>query len=319
MKQSGSKKPVKTAKKSPKKSKNRLTSAVPLHLLKRQNFEIRNLDTNPEYEKGLQDGKDWNKRVLVFTPSTGTVRMEWVQARYGQIIPTNWSMVEMIQFVNPYVPMNYSLADAENLMAKIVVEQDYEWLISIEHDNILPPDAFVRFNQYINEQRVPVVSGLYFTKSSITEPILYRGRGSSHFNGWKLGDKVWVDGIPFGAALIHGSLIKELWKTSEEYKIGDVTTRRVFSQPRSMWFDEEKGGVVSTGGTTDLAWCSRLMNEGIFKKAGWPEFQKMKHPFLVDTNIFVKHILPSGQIFPIAIPARYIPEEKNYKGREIID
>lgn len=48
---------------------------------------IAGVDKNPN--------PDWNNRVLIFTPTTGLVRTEWVNARYGQIIPCNWSNVNM--------------------------------------------------------------------------------------------------------------------------------------------------------------------------------------------------------------------------------
>lgn len=307
------KKEAAKAKKKWKEPKKPLTEplAVPLSMVPGIDPHVQNVGQNPE--------KGWTKRVLIFTPTLGLVRMEWVAGRYGQIIPTNWSFVEMQQFINPTIPIGYQLADAQNLMAKIVVEDNYDWIIYVEDDNILPQDAFLRMNVYMNEGTIPVVSGLYFLKSTYAEPLVYRGRGTSHFRDWKLGDRVWVDGIPFGCRLEHGSLIREAWKTSEEYTVGGIKTRKVFTQPRAMWFDEAKGGIISKGGTTDLEWCTRLMDEGIFEKAGWPEFQKMKYPFLVDTRIFVKHIDRSGVIWPTQMPARYIPEDPNYKGVDVTD
>ena len=162
-----------------------------------------------------------------------------------------------------------------------------------------------------------MVSGLYFLKSTFAEPLVYRGRGNSHFRDWKLGDRVWVDGCPIGFLLVHGSLIKAAWEESEEYEVMGQRTRQVFSQPNSIWFDEETGGIIAKGGTTDLQWCGRLMKDNLFTKAGWPKFQKMKYPFLVDTRIFIKHIDPSGTVWPLNIPARYIPDDKNYKGKEV--
>ena len=271
---------------------------------------------------GLDKNKnkdEWQKRLIIFTPTTGQVRIEWVQARYGQVVPTNWSMVDMVQFISPYTPVEYQLPDAQNLLAKKVVEDDYEWVLFLEHDNVLPPDAFLRMNQYMNEATIPMVSGLYFLKSSFTEPLIYRGRGNSHFRDWKLGDRVWVDGVPMGFLLVHGSLIKAAWKESEEYMVNGEVTRKVFAQPNTMWFDEEQGGVMAKGGTTDLAWCARLMEDNLFEKAGWPEFQKMKYPYLVDTRIFVKHISPDGTQWPLQMPARFIPEDPDYKGVDITD
>jgi hypothetical protein len=156
----------------------------------------------------------WKNRMLIGTPTTGNVRMEWVNGRYGQTIPTNWSHVDVQQFMSPYLPVDYQVADAENLIAKIVVEQDFDWLLFYEHDNIPPPDAFIRLNEYMIKGDVPIVGSMYFTKSVPPEPLLYREKGMGYFADWKLGDKVWVSGLPFGFTLIHGSIIKALWKES---------------------------------------------------------------------------------------------------------
>lgn len=260
--------------------------------------------------KGLDKNKaDWHNRILLATPSTGVVRMEWVLHRYGQIIPTNWSHVELLQWMSSYAPVEYLLPDAENLIAKACVEGNYEWMISLEEDNLIPEDAFVRMNQYMQKADVPIVSGLYFTKSEPAEPVLYRGRGSGAYRDFKMGDKVWVDGIPFGFTLIHGSIIKALWNESPEYTVNGQVTRRVFEMP-----DRSGGnavdGFVRLSGTTDLQWCTRLMKDDIFKKAGWPEYQKMEFPFLVDTNIFIGHIDRQGRTYPLGgIPKEFIKDK----------
>jgi hypothetical protein len=253
---------------------------------------------------------EWTKRVLIFTPTRGMIRAEWIQARYGQIIPTNWSHVELVQYINTYIPIGYLLADAQNLMAKVVVDGDYDWVIYLEDDNIIPANTFVKFNDLIREHKEPVVSGVYFTKGYPSEPLLYRGRGNSFYDDWKFGDKVRVDGIPFGCRLEDAKLIKEAWKDSPEYVVGNVATRRVFEQPTEMWYDQDKGGIASRIGTTDLNWCTRIMNDKLLERAGYPEHQKMKYPFLVDTSIFVKHIDQNGVQYPIEVDKRYVPEKK---------
>lgn len=313
-----------------KKNKNRARNVIKKNIRKKKNSikdgcflkpaisvdEIKSLSWNtPNLFINPKD--DEEKRILIFTPTTGLVRMEWVQARYSQMIPTNWSFVDMQHYLSPRIAVGYQLADAQNLMAKELVEGDYKWVIYIEHDNVIPPDGFLRFNQYINDHNVPVVSGLYFLKSHFTEPLIYRGRGTSHFKDWKLGDRVWCDGAPFGFRLENAGLIKAAWKTSEEIIVGGVKTRRVFSQPRSIYYDKEAGIVIDKGGTSDLEWCTRIIEEKLLEKAGFPEYQKKKYPFLVDTNIFVKHIDQDGMMWPQSIPARYVSEDKNYKGKEV--
>lgn len=248
----------------------------------------------------------WMNRILIGIPMTGLVRAEWIGSRYGQIIPTNWSHVEVQQWLSSYIPLEHQLADAENLMAKLVVEGNFEWFLSIEHDNILPNNTFIKLNEYMIEGKIPIVAGLYFTKSVPPEPILYRGRGTGHFADFKLGEKVWVDGIPFGCTLIHGSIIKALWDESPEYTVNGQVTRRVFDLPAVANFDPE-GNSYSNTGTSDLAFCTRIMKDRIFEKAGWPEFQKMQYPFLVDTSIFVKHITTDGVQYPLSVPEKFKP------------
>lgn len=244
----------------------------------------------------------WMNRILIGTPTTGTVRIEWVMARFGQIIPTNWSATDNIQPVVSYIPMMYQVPDAQNLIVRNVIEKKCQWLLLLEHDNMPPPDAFIRINEYMRNEDVPVVSGLYFTKSDPPEPMIYRGRGTSFFHKWKMGEKVWCDGVPTGFLLIHNSILEAMWKESPEYWINGQLTRRVFSTPEKVWYDPESGGTYTLTGTSDLAWCERVIKEKFFEKAGWPEYQKKEYPFMVDTNIFVKHITDQGQIFPLQDP-----------------
>lgn len=244
----------------------------------------------------------WMNRIMIGTASRGTVRFEWVMARFGQIIPCNWSSTDCIQWLSTYAPISYLVPDAQNLIVKSAIEKNFEWLLLIEDDNILPPDAFLRINDYMREAKVPIVSGLYFTKSDPPEPLIYRSRGHSFYNDWKMGDKVWANGVPTGFLLIHGSILRQLWKESPEYQINGQITRRVFDQPQKVWTDPENGGTYTETGTSDLAFCDRVMKEKIFEKAGWPEYQKMEFPFLVDTNIFLKHITDDGRVFPLQDP-----------------
>jgi hypothetical protein len=253
-----------------------------------------------EYKIIVKDSGDpgYVNRLLIGTATTGVVRIEWVQGRYGQVIPVNFSMVQMLQYVSGYIPLRYQVADAQNLIVKAAIEGDFEWLLLVEHDTILPPNAFVKFNNYIREAKTPVVSGLYYTRSRPSEPLIFRGRGTGAYTDFKLGDLVWCDGVPTGCLLIHCGLLRKMWEESEEYTIGRERARRVFDTPRDEWYDPESEQFNLITGTSDLAWCSRVMKEDFFSKAGWYDYQKKKNPFLVDTTIFCKHINLDGEQFP---------------------
>ena len=264
--------------------------------------------------KLLVNTGQWQNRLVIGHPVTGNVRVEWMMGRFGQTIPCNWSHVDILQFMSPFVPMRYQVADAENLIVKAVIETGAEWLLSWEHDNIPGNDALIRLNEYMRDAKVPVVSGLYFTKSVPPEPMVYRGVGNSYFQDWRLGDKVWCSGIPMGFSLIHASILREMWKESPEYMVNGQITRRVFHTPSESWSDPETGAYLTKSGTSDLAWCQRVIEGGYFAKAGWKKYQAMKYPFLIDTNIFVRHIDANGVQYPLEIPKRFRP---NGKPREI--
>lgn len=262
------------------------------------------LDKNPN---------KWVNRVMIGTPTTGLVRMEWVNGRYGQTIPTNWSHVDVQQWMSPYIPLGYQVADAENLIAKEVVDHNFEWLIFLEHDNVLPSNALVRMNEHMIIGKNPVVAGLYFTKSVPPEPMIYRDAGRGYFADWKMGEKVEANGVPFGFTLIHGNLIRELWKDSPEYTVNGTVTRRIFNAPNESHIDPETGGWMGEQGTSDLMFCKRVMEGGYLAKAGFPEAQKKEYPFVVDTNIFVKHIDEKGVMFPLSLPRDFLDGKITYR------
>ena len=249
--------------------------------------------------------KDWKKRIMVAVPTTGLVRVEWMMARFGQVIPVNWSNGDIFQWFDQYSPLGWAVAEARNVCINHFIQQGHEWLLFIDHDVVLPPDCFLKINEYMRKGNIPIVCGLYYCKGSHPEPLLFRGRGNGYYDKWKQGDKVWVDGIPMGCTLIHRSIIQTLWNNSPEECVrtlhGQVVTRKVFETPREAWFDPESQKYSMKVGTEDLFWCDRIRKEKVFEKCGVPKFakyQKMKYPFLLDTSIFCRHIDESGRQYP---------------------
>lgn len=267
-------------------------------------------------------GQDsYMNRLLIGTPTTGLVRIEWVGSRYGQVIPCNWSMVGMHQFVNAYVPLRYQVADAQNLCVRAAIEGEFEWLLLYEHDVLPPPDTFIRLNEYIRREEIPVVSGLYFSRSIPSEPLIYRGRGTSYHTDWKLGDRVWVDGVPTGLMLIHCGILRAMWEDAEEYELINTRTRRVFHTPRDIWYSPDTLQFHTATSTSDLHWCTQVMEGDYLRKAGWGKFvdglEDPRYPFLCDTQLFCRHIDPDGRIYPSDQELlEWQPEEEAEDGRE---
>lgn len=241
-----------------------------------------------------------SRRVLVGVPMTGLVRSEWCYARLAQIIPCNWSCSDSATWLPQASPIGYAVAEARNIIAHRAVEQRFEWLLFIDHDVIMPPDAFVQINEYMLKGEYPVVCGLYFAKSHPGSPLMYRGRGNGSYDKWKIGDKVWVDGIPMGLTLINVKVLEQMWLDADWYIAGgNKRVKKIFDTPSGTQIDPEKRSWDTFAGTEDLAWCNRVMAGKYLQKAGFKKVGRQKYPFLIDTGIFCKHITNDGMVYPL--------------------
>lgn len=250
----------------------------------------------------IKSGKngDPRDRLLIVTPTLGIVRMEWSIARYRQAIPCNWTIRAANYGIGCFVPMNYLVADAQNLGCEELIACGAEWLLLWEDDVLPPRDAFLQLNKYIVKAGIPIVSGLCFTKGSCSEPMLYRCLGTGSFRDFKIGDNVWTLSVPTGFLLIHSSIIKLMWKESEDYEtLGKRRARRVFATSTELSFDPVTHECTSSRGTSDRLWCERVIKEKVLARAGFPKIGRRKYPFLCDTNIFCRHIaISTGKIYP---------------------
>lgn len=251
----------------------------------------------------IKSSRHPSRRILNCVPLTGLVRAEWAIARYGQVIPCNWSQTDYLVWMGQFSPLNWAVADARNLAVHQCMELGFEWLHFIDHDVILPHNTIVTWNQRILLDELPIWSGLYFTKSVPSEPLIYRGRGNGYFTDWKLGDLVWVDGIPMGCTMIHSSILKIMYQDAPEYTATDINgnsfkVKRVFETPTRIGIDPETRSWQVQTGTEDLDFCNRIVEENVLKRAGWDEIAEKEFPFLIDTNIFCRHIDFDGVQYP---------------------
>jgi hypothetical protein len=262
-------------------------------------------NSTPSIKGIIKSPTPLHNRLFIAVGLTGLIRAEWAMARYGQVVPCNWQQLEFPMWLDQCAPMGYMVADMRNLAVREFINRKMEWMIFIDHDVLLPIDFYVKLNERIIKEKIPVWSGLYFTKSYPSEPLVYRERGKGFFADWKMGDMVWVSAVPMGCTLIHNSILKVCWDEAEEYNIGPERVRRVFESPRKVWQDSESMSWEVLTGTEDLKFCWDIIENDRFKKAGWPKFAKKKYPFLCDTSIFCRHITNDGVMYPSAGEEQY--------------
>lgn len=273
--------------------------------------------TNPDivYRQVVDDSglPHYMNRILIGTAVTGVLRVEWVGARYGATVPVNWSQVEMTAPIPTYMPMRYLVADAQNLIVKEALYPRgrpdkggaFQWLLLLEHDVVIPPDTFLILNDWLQEAKAPIVSGLYYTRTEPPVPLIFRGRGNGFYRDWTQGDIVYCDGVPTGILLIHTDILQLMWDESPEYIIPQTNTvvRRVFDTPRELWVSPEHQGYInSTTGTSDLDWCDRVIEGDYIRRAGWHKFldelEDPAYPLICDTRIFCRHMNIDGSSYP---------------------
>jgi hypothetical protein len=266
----------------------------------------------------IRSGVGGNPRVrlLIATPTLGNIRIEWAVMRYGQVIPPNWASHDVNVGIGTCVPMHYLVADAQNIATEHMLQNSFEWLLLWEDDVIAPQDLLTRLDRYITDATIPIVSGLYFLKAKRSEPLAYKGRGTRCFCDFRLGDKVWLDGVPTGMLLVHRSILDLMYQESPPYKtVGGRVVRKVFETPMKVMMNPQTGEWNRMQGTSDLFWCQRIVREKVLERAGWPKIAKKEFPFLLDTNILCSHIdLNTGEQFPSKEVLDYFRRPRAKKG-----
>lgn len=239
----------------------------------------------------------YQHKILVGTPTLGSVRIEFMNAVNGLIMPVNFQ-------ISNQTPIGFLVADAQNIIAQEAIAKRFEWVFFLEDDVIVPLDTLIRLEAYMQKKDVPIVSGLYPLKSNMPCPFIFRGRGNGVFTDFTVGDKVWADGVPTGCLLVHTSILAALAKLAPEYYVRNnheqVKIKRIFESPRRAFTDAGTGAYQKIVGTSDLYFCDQLREHDILRTAGWGKIAAKKFPYLVDTAINCGHIeRDHGQMYRI--------------------
>ena len=210
--------------------------------------------------------------------------------------------------LNDYNVYNLSVLEDNSYIAQGVAVHN----CFIDHDVILPPDTFLKINDYMRTAEFPVVSGLYFCKGSHPEPLIFRGRGNSYYDDWKKGDKVMVDGIPMGC-FPKDTKIQTMkgWESIQDIKRGSfvLTHKGQYREVYEETIRDYKGKMIKinnkkfnldveiTEEHPILAAEGSYLSNGMLRKptSAFRNYRKYEPEFIEAGKITEKHIL----LYPI--------------------
>jgi hypothetical protein len=213
--------------------------------------------------------------TIIVVPTRGLIH---------QKVVSSWE--NMIPFMNQKKAKFYAVGDEvgvayNKLMAMFLrdpVLSKWRYVLTLEDDNIIPPDAHVRLVESIELGPFAGVGGIYFTKGEVNLPMCYgnphdyRNSGQLDFRprdiveGMKGGNIIECNGIAMGCTLWRLELFREI---------------------EPPWF-VTVNDVVSLGAaecfTQDLYFCRKARQAG--------------KRFAVDTRVRVGHIdVNTGEVY----------------------
>lgn len=191
--------------------------------------------------------------MVVVIPTRGSIHYRVVNAWNGLLWPMNQRRANIFA-AGDEVGKAY-----DNMIATVLQNPElaaWPYLLTLEDDNLPPPDAVIRLLESIEAGKFDAVSGLYFTKGDYNMPMAYgdpdeyRSTGVLDFRPrdvreiLRRGQVMEVNGIAMGCALWRMDLFREFprpWFVT----VSDVIPER---------------GAVSM--TQDLAFCERMKRAG---------------------------------------------------------
>lgn len=157
--------------------------------------------------------------TVIVVPTRGTINHRIVSAWQGMIGPMNQKKAMLFATGD-------EVGHAYNRMIEFILGHPelskWKYLMTLEDDNIPPPDAQIRLLESIEAAKVDAMSGIYFTKGDVNMPMAYGDPAEFVRTGvldfrprdvraaLQQGHIMEVNGIAMGCALWRMDLFREI-------------------------------------------------------------------------------------------------------------
>jgi len=158
-------------------------------------------------------------------------------------------------------PMNYSTSTmpvvgmridhARNAIAKAALDADAEHVLFLDTDVLFPPNAFTQLLwRYRNNPTHKIISGVYWSKSNPSFPLVFEMGGRGSYLDWKVGDYIEAEyAVGMGLVLIHTDVFRAIQPPWFEINYG-------------LNIDRETGRTCASSMTEDLPFCEKAQAAG---------------------------------------------------------
>jgi hypothetical protein len=123
-----------------------------------------------ERVKVMHGGSFRSAKTLVIIPTRGMIHHRTVTGLQQLMAPMNQARA-MFFCVGDEVGQAYNKM-IENILADPNLSK-WDYVLTIEDDNLVPPDAHIRLLESIEDTGADAVSGIYFTKGDFNAPMAY--------------------------------------------------------------------------------------------------------------------------------------------------
>jgi hypothetical protein len=204
-------------------------------------------------------GATWKKqRVIVVIPSAAAIPAKVALSHWGLIFPPNQAVFRMLA-------LGQEVGDAYNhAIEQILAHPElstWEYILTIEHDNVPPPDGLVKLIEQMDAHPEYVcIGGLYWTKGEGGVP------------------QIWGDPkdpvLNFRPQVPQPNTVQECCGTGMGFNLWRIAMFKD-EKLRTPWFKTLTGAEGQGVGTQDLY--------------AWGDFRKHGYRCAIDTRVLVGH------------------------------
>jgi len=203
-----------------------------------------------------------NPKYVIAYPFGGRpVPVDWHLAVRSLKIPTNSRVTEICRRAHRGADGKWvgSLEDSQTSLVEEALRLDAKYILFIEDDTAPPPDTIMALGQVLDnaDEDVMACGGIYTTRTSPPEPLVFMAPGEGCYWNWRLGDVFPCWAMGFGCTMIR----MEIFKLMPRPWFRELKTWQEIAEFPGL-FPELPGKSDRTGISTDLFFFSRLAKMG---------------------------------------------------------